>query len=69
MSCSKLLITNIVHQNFFQGKQFKGRKRKADEKLEWSGIEALDVSFLTTKVGVGVFLRMSKFLYKCLQKL
>ncbi|KAM3719730.1 Mediator of RNA polymerase II transcription subunit [Dirofilaria immitis] len=30
-------------------KKFKGRKRKSDEKLEWSGIEALDVSFLTTK--------------------
>uniref|UniRef100_A0A1I7VHE0 Mediator of RNA polymerase II transcription subunit 13 n=1 Tax=Loa loa TaxID=7209 RepID=A0A1I7VHE0_LOALO len=29
----------------------KGRKRKADEKLEWSGIESLDVSFLTAKVG------------------
>uniref|UniRef100_A0A8R1TKB8 Mediator of RNA polymerase II transcription subunit 13 n=2 Tax=Onchocerca TaxID=6281 RepID=A0A8R1TKB8_ONCVO len=29
----------------------KGRKRKLNEKLEWSGIEALDVSFLTAKVG------------------
>uniref|UniRef100_A0A1I8EM75 Mediator of RNA polymerase II transcription subunit 13 n=1 Tax=Wuchereria bancrofti TaxID=6293 RepID=A0A1I8EM75_WUCBA len=34
-----------------KGKKFKGRKRKADEKLEWSGIESLDVSFLTAKVG------------------
>ncbi|CAG9533297.1 unnamed protein product [Cercopithifilaria johnstoni] len=32
-------------------KKSKGRKRKAYEKLEWSGIESLDVSFLTSKVG------------------
>ncbi|VDO34516.1 unnamed protein product, partial [Onchocerca flexuosa] len=30
-------------------KSKKGRKRKLNGKLEWSGIEALDVSFLTTK--------------------
>ncbi|KAL3994049.1 Mediator complex subunit 13 N-terminal family protein [Acanthocheilonema viteae] len=35
------------------GKKSKGRKRKADEKIEWSGIESLDVSFLTSKVGEG----------------
>uniref|UniRef100_A0A0R3RUW1 Mediator of RNA polymerase II transcription subunit 13 n=1 Tax=Elaeophora elaphi TaxID=1147741 RepID=A0A0R3RUW1_9BILA len=34
-----------------KGKTSKGRKRKAHEKLEWSGIESLDVSFLTSKVG------------------